>query len=374
MKKINSIWIVASGYPTKEDPEYAFIRPVVCEMADLGIDCTVFAPQSLKAKKKIRPKEWFDYTDQNNKIRVVQPMCVSLSTIKIFEKEISTQLKTKCLKRAFLRENSLPDAIYTHFWDNAVIAASLIKGIPIYVATGESKIWVRERFSDKDISKALNNISGVIGVSTQKIEESIELGLIKNIEKTVVLPNGYNPSVFYPSSKQDARLKLGIPNESKIAIFVGDFCERKGDQRVVEAAKAMPDLKLIMIGKGDKVPKSDQIIYCGTLPHGELVNYLNAADVFVLPTLAEGCCNAIVEAIACGLPIISSNRSFNDDILDEKYSIRVNPESIDELSAALCKAFETPERLQKMANESRKRAKSLTVKKRVEGIIDFMSK
>lgn len=377
LKQIKSIWIVTSGYPTKEDPHYAFIRPVVCEMADMGIECTVFVPQSitryLLEKKKTRPKEWFDYTENNSKIRIIQPVYLSLSTFKLFGKELSITLKTKCLKKAFEREKERPDVIYTHFWDNGIIAASIVKDKPIYVATGESNIWVKKKFQWNVIEKALNNITGVIGVSTKNIAESKRLGLLDKVKKTIVLPNGYNPKQFYSYSKDKAREELAIPNDSIVAIFVGAFCERKGDQRVVEAAKKVDDLKLIMVGKGENKPSSDQIIFCGPVSHGELVKYLNAADVFVLPTLAEGCCNAIVEAIACGLPIISSNRDFNDDILDNSYSIRINPDSVDEISNALKTIVDNPEYRREMARKSKERALSLTIQSRVEKIVDFMS-
>lgn len=68
--------------------------------------------------------------------------------------------------------------------------------------------------------------------------------------------------------------------------------------------------------------------------------YLNAADFFVLPTLAEGCCNAIIEALACGLPVISSNLPFNDDILDENNSIKINPMDIQALRESMTMLIE----------------------------------
>ncbi len=64
-------------------------------------------------------------------------------------------------------------------------------------------------------------------------------------------------------------------------------------------------------------------------------NYICASDVFVLPTTAEGCCNAIIEAMGCGLPIVSSDRAFNYDILNEENSILVDPESVDEIDNAI---------------------------------------
>ena len=94
-------------------------------------------------------------------------------------------------------------------------------------------------------------------------------------------------------------------------------------------------MKSIFIGSGEQTPEIDGILFCGKLPHDQIVHYLNAADVFVLPTLAEGCSNAIIEAMACGLPIISSDLPFNDDILDAENSIRVNSLDVESIAEAI---------------------------------------
>ena len=141
-----------------------------------------------------------------------------------------------------------------------------------------------------------------------------------------------------------------------------------------EAVKKVPGVKSVYIGKGDQQPNGDGILFCGQLPHDEIPVYLNAADVFVLPTKQEGCCNAIVEAMACGLPIISTDRRFNDDILNEKNSIRVDCEDIDQIAEAIRKIKESTELRESMSEESLKIAADLTIDKRAEKIIDFMEK
>ena len=73
--------------------------------------------------------------------------------------------------------------------------------------------------------------------------------------------------------------------------------------------------------------------------HDVIAEYLNCADIFVSPTLAEGCSNSIVEAMACGLPIISSDLPFNHDILDEKNSILLDPVEVNEIALAIRKNF-----------------------------------
>ena len=127
-----------------------------------------------------------------------------------------------------------------------------------------------------------------------------------------------------------------------------------------------------MIGSGDKIRNSERIIYSGLVPHESIVTYLNAADVFVLPTLAEGCCNAIVEALACGLPVVSSNRSFNDDLLNTSNSIRIDPNNINEITSALSHIVHNDAVKQSLSNGAKETGKELSIRKRTKKIINFI--
>ena len=222
----------------------------------------------------------------------------------------------------------------------------------------------------KTTNKALKQIVGVIGVSRKNIDESKKLGLLKENPAVLIAPNAIDPIMFYHYDRDVARRKLGFDQDAFIGIFVGEFSERKGSERVLAAAKAIPDLQLIMIGKGT-LSDSSQIIFQGTLAHEEIVNYLNAADFFILPTLAEGCCNAIVEAMACGLPIISSDESFNDDLLDQTNSIRLNPSNVDEIKDAIFRMKDDSLRKQMQSNSLQK-SKNNTIVGRCNKVVKFI--
>ena len=99
--------------------------------------------------------------------------------------------------------------------------------------------------------------------------------------------------------------------------------------------------------------------YNDNLNQCKLVYYLNAADFFILPTLAEGCCNAIIEAIACGLPVISSDLPFNRDILDESNSILVDPTDITSIQEAIVRLYENIDLRKQLSYGSIQKAKSL---------------
>lgn len=375
MKKV---CIVCNGYPTKEDPTYAFIQPIAQAISEAGYECIVIAPQrivnSIIKRRKTRPYRWIDKASGHNEVIVLQPRYFSLSNLSLFKRSFSIEMRDKSIIRCIKKEKIIPDVVYAHFWDCGIAAAKAFSkmDIPVYVASGESQIRVFSCYDKRVVEKYLKNIRGVIGVSTNNLIESKNKGLLKYSPKTIVLPNAVNPNEFHPINRKEARKHVGLKETDKIAVFVGAFSERKGVLRVVEAAKEIPDLKLILIGDGSERPQSDQIVFCGKLSHREIQYYLNSADVFILPTLAEGCCNAIVEALACGLPVISSNLPFNMDILDSNNSILIDPAKVDEIVNAMQMFFCDKEYREKLEANTIATAKSHSIFDRCNKLVEFL--
>ena len=372
------ICIVAFGYPTKDHPILAFLQPLAHGMADAGYRCSVIAPQSVTnrffRKSKKRPYRWIDRTAKGNAVTIFQPDYITLSRIRLFGFSISAVSFNHAVMKCFRAEKMNPAVLYAHFWDSGIAACRIAQRhkIPVFVATGESKIWVRDFFPQKVVERNLPLVKGVIAVSQKNLDESENLKLLDHAPRTVVLPNAVDPRQFHKSSRSEARKALNWPKNDTIAIFVGSFVERKGPRRVLEAASRIPGLKLAFVGMGDDMPQSEQIVFCGTVPHEELVTYLNAADFFILPTLAEGCCNAIIEALACGLPVISSDRPFNDGILTDKNSIRIDPTSIDEIAGAMEKVYRDDVLRARLSEGALETTGRLKIDERVSRIIDFI--
>ncbi len=377
MADIKHICFIVPDYPIDSEPVYTFVRQLICSIADLGIKCSVIAPQSITKKwirgKKKRPFFWKDTSEHNKQVDIYQPTFMSFSNISVFGTSISNVLSQRAIIKTFDKIKINPDILYAHFWHIGVTAGIIGKkyNLPVFIATGESKICAKDIFNDKNITKSLKNINGVICVSTKNMQESLDLNLVPK-ERMIVIPNAIDNKKFYQIDKNEARKRLGYEKNDFIVAYTGAFIHRKGVLRLSKAIEKNDEVKAIYIGAGELIPKGKSILFCGPLRHNQIVNYLNAADVFVLPTLAEGCCNAIIEAMACGLPIISSNLSFNDDILDDHNSIRVDCNNIDQIAEAIRYLKDNSKIREQMANASLAKVKNLDIYSRTQKIIKFI--
>jgi glycosyltransferase involved in cell wall biosynthesis len=365
-----NILVITPDYPDKYKVHYPFVKQLVDEFARQGHHCYVIAPYSI-TKNKRRYQEEENVSDN---ITIYRPNHLSFSNYRIGKFCPSLLFRQKAINRAFRRLPIKPDVVYCHFWESALEGYQYAKknSLPLFVASGESSIstLLQNKYVPTDLKEY---VSGVVCVSTKNKEESISLGLTTE-EKCFVKPNAVNSELFRKLNKEACRKKLGLPLDVFIISFVGSFIERKGANRVGSAIKSLSGAPVysIFAGRGNVEPDCENILFKGSLRHEIIPEYLNASDVFVLPTLAEGCCNAIVEAMACGLPIISSNRPFNWDVLNDSNSIMIDPESIQEIANAIKVLRDNPEKRNALSVGALETAKNLTIEQRVESIVEFM--
>lgn len=371
-----NIAIIAPGYPYKRNNAYAFVKQLVDEFARQGVSCSVIAPNSVVSNRRICPKVTHEGPEGAASVTVYRPNILSFSGWKLGGKPISRLIRRRAVERALRRLPQQPDLIYGHFWVSGWMGTRYAKehGIPLFVATGESSI-AKMFPPSADNRSFLDDVRGVVAVSEKNKRESMALHYT-TAERCEVFPNGVDLSIFHPMEQAAARERLRIEKEAFVVIFVGSFIERKGAHRLSEAIGMITGRQVfsIFVGEeGDCKPSCENILYCGKVKHEELPLYLNAADAFVLPTLKEGCCNAIVEAMACGLPIISSDRDFNDGLLDERNAIRVDPMDVEALAQAIVRLRDDEMLRRQMGAESLRRAQSLRIADRAAAILQFIT-
>lgn len=374
---MHHICIIAEGYPYEGKPIFTFVRQLSEAFADKKIKVSVIAPQSVSKSLlhsvPLVPKFRDEVTRRGNKVSVYSPYIFTIGNSNIFN--INARSFGLAVCNIIEKMSIKPDVIYGHFWSSAYAAYPVAKkfNIPLFVATGESKITIHHKYSLKELASFVNYIKGVICVSTKNMNESINAGLT-TAQKCIVIPNAIDNNSFKLLDKITCRKKLGLPLEVFIVISVGWFSERKGTKRVSSAINKVQDGNIysIFIGSGSEEPNCENILYKGRVSHDLIPLYLNASDVFVLPTLHEGCCNAVVEAMACGLPIISSDREFNYDLLNNNNSILVDPLNIQKIAEGIQNIYHNPQLREKLSKHSLSIASGLNIDNRADSIISFI--
>ena len=224
-----------------------------------------------------------------------------------------------------------------------------------------------------------------------------ENNIIKNSD-ILVIPGEYPYALTQKLYPQKLSFFTGVPilkREIKISqrfkgelVFVGSIEPRKGLHFLIEAlGKVKEDFhlsiagsfvgheeyyeKLINLAKINHI--QNKISFLGRISDEEKEALLNKAYTFVFPTQNEGCCNAIVEAIACGCPIISSDRAFNADICDHTNSLLVDPDNVDEIRNAILRVKEDNNLRQSLGEGSLRKSKELTLNARARRILTFMN-
>ena len=371
------ICVISNNYPTKDNQKHVYLKNLVDELVDLGNECFVIAPQSGKRKRDYvmsclskKGHEYLVYSPKYTHFsgRKIGPINLGVLTQKSFRKAVL---------KVYEKEKLISDALYAQFIHAAVTASFLSKkyNIPFYFDNGESNLQVFiDTLSKKEVKEMFDSVRMIFSVSTANKNEIFDSDLFNHNREEIVhiVPNGVDPEKFYKIDKTTVRKELGINNDAFITIFVGQFVHRKGPTRVCQALEMCEDVYSIFIGSGREEFNYEKCLFKGRVDNKEIVKYLNASDVFVLPTLNEGCCNAIIEALACGVPVVSSNLDFNYDILDKECAFLVNPENIQEISDAIKALQSSPQLLTQMSHHALEKSRELTIRKRAERIFLLM--
>ena len=225
---------------------------------------------------------------------------------------------------------------------------------------GSEPVFARHRFRRTLLAWALRRAAAVIAVSGDLARFAEDHGAAPGRVHTI--PNGVDTSLFFPRDRRACRARLGIPPETSLIVCAGELIEAKGHhlaiRAIAELAASGHDIRLVIAGgvaRGGNpfdrqlhslIAESGAgaiVRLAGAVNRAEMAELLAAADVFTLPSFTEGCPNVVLEALACGTPVVASAVGGIPQMLcPGKHGLLVPPRDQQALTAALLHAIGTP--------------------------------
>jgi glycosyltransferase involved in cell wall biosynthesis len=283
--------------------------------------------------------------------------------------------------RAAFRQVGRPDLMHGHWLHSPALAAARVghaARIPVVLtAHGRDVAGIdgsrRGDYFRYVARAACSRAAAVIAVSQAMAAGLESLGC--DLRRLHVIPNGVDLDRFVPRERAAARAELSralrdhpaLAPDRQLLVFVGEFDAVKQIDRLLHAlallAAQRPEATLALVGDGPESATltrlaaehhlGERALFAGLRPHAEIPTWLQAADLFVLPSATEGLPLALVEAMACGTPAVASRVGGIPEILEENVTgLMIEPTGVaplaEALHAALARSWD-PERIRRAA-------------------------
>ncbi|MEW6066683.1 MAG: glycosyltransferase [Nitrospirota bacterium] len=225
--------------------------------------------------------------------------------------------------------------------------AAWLARVPCIVASVHNVYTIDKKIHRRIINKCFAGFTDkIIAVSNAVKRDIIRYDRVPE-DKIMVIYNGKEIDSFL-NIKENIRTELGISPEIPVIGTVGRLTPQKGQKYLIEAISKLknkfPGMVLLIAGDGplkQKLEKysemlglSEDIKFLGT--RRDIPAILSAMDIFVLPSIWEGLCNALIEAMAAGKPIIATDIQPNKEIISsERLGMLIPPENSDAIASSI---------------------------------------
>jgi len=363
--KDSNLLVITNRYPhNKDSMSSSFVKDQVDALSKYFKKVTVIAltpyvPKFLSMFSFMNPR-WIrdafadDYKYDDVEVHFAKHFTLPFNSSREKRGDTAFKVVTKIIQE----EEIEFDLIHAHFtYPSGYVGARLKEryGKPLIITGHGYDVYdlpFRNAEWNKKIKSILNMADHIITPSKSNYDKLMQLDI--SDDKVSVIYNGYNSNLFEDVSTNKAKEKLNLPEDKKIILSVGNLELVKGHKYLIEAMKEVikreENITCLIVGSGsqkknvnsliDRLSLSKYIKLIGEKPHNEVPLWMNACDVFVLPSLNESFGIVQVEAMACGKPVVATfNGGSEEVIVNEKLGILVEPKDANELANAILKAL-----------------------------------
>lgn len=263
-------------------------------------------------------------------------------------------------------------------------------GIPLSILSGRSLVWHFRDLPEEGTQARVFRLLGRlfpkrIIANSAKVKE--RLG---SLDKTRVIYNAVDRELFSAEGDRcKARKRLGLNVDDTVIGTIGHFAPLKGYEDLVRAMpeiiRDIPAARFVIVGEAiypaysdykhhitelvELLGLSDRVVFAGY--RDDLPVVLSGLDIFVLPSWSEGFGRANLEAMAAGLPIVSTNvGGIPEVVVDGESGLLVPPRDPPALAEAIIKLAQDKNLCKKMGEAGRRRAEQFTIEKMVDGVVE----
>ena len=265
------------------------------------------------------------------------------------------------------------DIIHGHYLFPAGAAAVEVgnkHNIKTYVTAHGSdmfELYKSKPFMRPTIKKVLKNADGIFAVSKALRQEIIATGVSGIAEKTKLSWNSVDITKFSLKDDDSFKKEFGL-FDKPIVLFVGNLIKRKNVGALLEAKKiAKSDYYLVIVGDGPlskKLRKKvedeniSDVIFTGS--RTDVENIIPNCDFLVLPSFSESFGLVLIEALACGKPVIGSDVGGISEIINDDVGLLVNPNDVSSISNSIDKLVDDEDLRVSLSRNARNRAKDFS--------------
>lgn len=351
-----NILTISSLYPNTEQPRHGiFIETRMKLFHQQYPECnvTVIAPIPWFPLRNTPPAGTGDYRripcqQQRGDINVYYPRYLAIPGAGMYSNPVMMFFALLGQVNALRKQGLSFDIIDAHYFYPDVIAANWLGRylkLPV-VATARGSdinIWPGMRWPRRLITKALNAVTVPVAVSQALADKMAKLSA--PARDVTCIPNGVDTSMFYPATDTAASNATGVKRGLRV-LSVGNLVALKGHDLVIDAIATQPDISLTIIGEGplhdqlqaqvQQLQLTDRVRFMPNQPQEELRQHYTDADCLVLASSNEGWPNVLLEAMACGCPVVVTPfASAHEVVQSDKAGIIATARSPQAISDAL---------------------------------------
>lgn len=269
----------------------------------------------------------------------------------------ATMLFSLLLERKNIR-NFSPDCLLLSWaYPDGVAGTMLAKllGLPVVIKIHGSDINMHLSHASraKQILWAMMRAQQIVSVSKALANRLVDAKI--PADKIQVIYNGVDKELFKPLPRHSVVTQLQLATNRRIILFVGNLKREKGCVDLLDAFAAIsannPEVDLYYIGSGSlaklllagakEQELQSRVMLLGSLSHEQLALWMNAATIVSLPSYNEGVPNVLLEAMACGTPVVATAVGGIPEVVPKQAGILVEVGDVAGLAGALTKALST---------------------------------